>query len=180
MRVELHGTLTVAEVTRCQYFHVLRRGWPYAAVLTVIPMVSVLAVGALLVAGSGDVQFANTVPIFLFATFWNYIYWVLPYRNARKQFATQSFLHEPVTCAFTADEFSGLGPSASWTLAWSTLKNVRETKSLFLLYHHPSLAVIVPKRFFQSDAEMDQWRELVSSAIAPMKIEKPGFLGRRC
>ena len=55
---------------------------------------------------------------------------------------------------------------------------VRETKSLFLLYLAPRRAVIVPKRFFESPEQMEQWRQLVLAAVAPKKIEKPGLIGR--
>ncbi|MGO9095579.1 MAG: YcxB family protein [Bryobacteraceae bacterium] len=62
----------------------------------------------------------------------------------------------------------------------SELKTLRETKSLFLLYSMSNLAMILPKRLFQSPEQMKQWRQLVLAAIAPKKIEKPGLIGRWC
>lgn len=122
----------------------------------------------------------HVVTIIIVLLFWALFMGVMPYRNARKQFATLSYLGEPVTYVFTSETISGTGTSASWSTAWNALKVLRETNSLFLLYHGPCAAVIVPKRFFQSPAEMEKWRQLVLACVAPKPIEKPGIVGRWC
>jgi hypothetical protein len=181
--VELHGTLSLPEVTRFQYFHTLRRSWTVAAVFAVI-LILLMAFTALTLIVNPEpdwrAMLMDATPFTLFLLLWVLLIGVMPYRNARKQFATQSYLREPITYVFTSATVSATGASASWTLAWSVLKRVRETKSLFLLYHGPNIAMIVPKRFFQSPAEMEKWRQLVLESMATKRIEKPGVIGRWC
>ncbi len=57
---------------------------------------------------------------------------------------------------------------------------LRETRSLFLLYQASSVAVLVPKRFFRSQSEMNQWRQLTRTCLAPEQIEEPGVMARWC
>lgn len=122
----------------------------------------------------------NAIPFILLLLFWVFAPGVLPYWNARKLYASQIFLREPISYTFNSENFSGNGPSASWSIAWSVLKTVHETKSLFLLYHHRNIAVIVPKRFFGSEAEMAAWRQLVLTSFAPHHIKPPGIVGAWC
>jgi hypothetical protein len=61
---------------------------------------------------------------------------------------------------------------------WTVVQKLRETKSLFLLYFAPNLAVIVPKRFFRDQAQMAEWRSLIQGGVAPKNISKPGLIGR--
>jgi len=165
---------------RFQYFHTWRRIWPIAVfvALIIIALVPLLV----LIAISNPVYvwhyiFTNAPSFVIFLLFLALIMGFMPYRNARKQFAAQSFLREPITYVFTFETVSGTGPSASWSIAWNVLKRIQETRSLFLLYQGPNIAVIVPKRFFQSTAEMEKWREL---CVAHKRIDKPGVVGRWC
>jgi hypothetical protein len=105
---------------------------------------------------------------------------VFPYWNARKSFASQIHFREPISYTFNPEGVSGKGQSASWGLAWHMIKHVRETKSLFLLYHNRRMAVTVPKRFFTSDAEMANWRRQVAAWGSPKQIEAAGVVGRFC
>jgi hypothetical protein len=180
---ELHGTFDIADMTRFQYFHTLRGLWPIAifAVLVLILFVPLLVLTAVANPESDwRTVLTNALPFFLLLLFWLFILGVMPLRNARKQLVTQSYLREPITYIFTSETISGTGPSMHWSTAWSVMKRIRETKSLFLLYHGPNIAVIVPKRFFQNPSEMENWRQLVMTSMDPKRIDKPGFVGRLC
>jgi hypothetical protein len=48
---------------------------------------------------------------------------------------------------------------------WSSYQDFKETKNLFLLYHSADLIGILPKRAFASQAELEQFRALVTSKI---------------
>jgi hypothetical protein len=180
---ELNGTLDLADITRFQYFHTLRRTWPIA-VFTALLML--LLVPILVLGGIANPEpawrtiFTNALPFFLLLAFCILFLGVMPRRNARKQLAAQSYLREPITYIFTCETITGTGPSAHWSIAWNVLKRVRETKTLFLLYHAPNIAVVVPKRFFQSPSEIEKWRQLVVTYVDAKRIEKPGVVGRLC
>jgi hypothetical protein len=122
----------------------------------------------------------NALPFILVLVLWPCLLGIMPYRNARKLLATQSHLREPITYSFTDETISGTGPSAQWSIAWSLVKHIRETKSLFLLYHHPNIAIVVPKRFFQGASEMETWRQFVVTHLDSNRMDKPGFVARWC
>jgi hypothetical protein len=181
--LELCGTLDLADLTRFQYFHTLRRTWPIAilAGLTLILFVP-LATFAWIANPDSDwlPLITNAGPFVLLMVLWLCVLGIMPYRNARKALATQSHLREPITYVFTAETISGTGRSAQWSMAWNIVRRIRETKSLFLLYHHPNAAFVVPKRFFQGASEMDTWRQFVGTHMDSKHIDKPGFVARWC
>jgi hypothetical protein len=181
--LELQGTLNLADVLRFQYFHTLRRTWPIAAfiilfVLLVVPL-AVFAVVANPESGWTPV-IKNALPFLLLLLLWFILLGIMPYRNARKVLASQAYLREPIAYTFTDEAISGTGPSTQWRIAWSVVKRIRETKSLFLVYQAPNLAIIVPKRFFQNHSHLDSWRQLVAAQVGSKCVETPGFVGRFC
>ena len=180
---ELHGTLDRSDLTRFQYFHTLRRTWPVAVFVALI-LILVLPLGALAMIANPDSDWrpvlTNALPFVLLLVFWLFLLGGMPFRNARKALTTQGYLREPITYTFTDETISGTGPSIRWSIAWNVMKRIRETRSLFLLYHAPNVAVILPKRFFQSSSEMDAWRQFVATYLDSKRIDKLSFVARLC
>jgi hypothetical protein len=177
---ELGGTLDLGDLTRFHYFHMWRSAW----LIAIVAILGLMLFGVLALAfGDSETDWnavKNTGPLILVLAFWLCVLAIAPRRGAGKQLAAQNYLREPVTYTFTAETISGVSPSAQWSIAWSVVKRIRETKSLFLLYHGQNIAVIVPKRFFRDSAEMERWRELVMASIHPKQIERPGLVARFC
>jgi hypothetical protein len=124
--------------------------------------------------------FTNALPFFALVVLWLLLLGAMPYRNARKALTTQSYARETITYTFTDEVISAAGPSVHWSIAWSAMIRMRETRSLFLFYHAPNLAVLVPKRFFQNASEMQEWRRFVSTRLDSKRTDKPGLVARLC
>jgi hypothetical protein len=180
--ITLHATLTLADVKRFQYFHALRRGWLAVVLfgLALIILVLFLVVRVVSDPQSGLPLLINAIPFLFLLLFWVFAMCCLPYLAARRMFAAQRVLREPVTWVFTSEGVSSSGPSASSSFVWDVLKALRETTSLFLLYTAPNAAHIVPKRLFATPDEIEQWRQMVEAYAAPRRMEKPGLVGRWC
>ena len=180
---ELHGVLGLGDLTRFQYFHALRRAWPIAMFAALI-LIFVLPLGVLAMTLNPNSDwrtvFTNALPFVLLLALWLFLLGVMPYRYARKMLKAQGYLQEPITYTFTDETISGVGSSTHWSLAWNVMKRIRETKSLFLLYHAPNIAIIVPKRFFQSESEMEAWRQFVTRYLDSKRIDKLGLVARMC
>ena len=180
--IEVSGTFSLADLTRFQYFHTLRRTWPIA-VIAVLALVFLVPFLGLLAVASLDPEwrtvFSNAFPFFALMLLWIVILGFMPYRNAKRQLASQNYLREPIAYIFTSETIGGAGPSIRRSIAWNVVRRIRETKSLFLLYHGPNIAVIVPKHFFKDSAAMVNWRQLVTASFST-GIEKPGLVGRFC
>jgi len=176
--IKLNSTLTIGELTRYQYFHSLRRMWPLTALAVLLGSLSLLGLALSFRNPEPGSQLVtmNMVPLLL--TVFALVFF--PYRNARKIFSTQSELREPIGLTFTAEGIKGRSAGATWNLEWKAIKSVRETKSLFLLYHASNIVMVVPKRAFQNAAETDRWRALVASSVEAKLIKKPGVIGQFC
>lgn len=181
--VELHGTLDIRDLARIQYFHALRL-WPFAATVMVLLLVMLL----FNFATAGDPEaylhlvLANAAPFeFLLVAWIVVVVGVGPYFAARRTFAQHRELREPTTYTFNAEGIVAATQSANWRIDWGLVKRVRETKSAYIVYRSPRLAaMLVPKRFFRSESEMTQWRQIVTAGINPRQIEEPGFVARWC
>ncbi|MGH9697060.1 MAG: YcxB family protein, partial [Bryobacteraceae bacterium] len=119
----------------------------------------------------------NAVPLLTLFIIWLALLAVTPYWNARRQFARQRYLREPVSQTFSADGIKSTGPSVSTELQWTVVQTIRETKSQVLLYYASNQALLVPKRFFTDDAQLASWRNIVRAALDPKDI-KQSAIGR--
>jgi hypothetical protein len=181
--IELSGTLSVRDLARIQYFHALRL-WPLAA--AVVTLLVLLFLFNLATAGDPETYcklvVANAAPFEFLLIAWVVVaVGIMPYVNARRSFAHLTELREPTTYTFNAEGIVTAGQSMTWRIDWGMVKRVRETKSAYIVYRSPRLAaMLLPKRFFLSEAEMTLWRDLVTACIVPRQIEKPGFIARWC
>jgi hypothetical protein len=181
--IELHGTLGVRDLARVQYFHALRL-WPLASL--VVTLLVLLFLFNLATAGDPQAYFylvvTNAAPFeFLLIAWVVVVVGLMPYLNARRNFAQHKELREPTTYTFNAEGIVAAGQSMTWRIDWVLVKRVRETKSAYIVYRSPRLAtMLLPKHFFSSDVEMAQWRQLVTARIMPRQVERPGFIARWC
>ncbi len=173
--IAVQGTLSVGDLARYQYYHFHRRAWPFSLVLA---LVEVLAIPLVYYSSYNVRSFVVNSSIFVTCfVVWLCLMFILPYRTARKQYASQSLLSEADSYTITPNKIEYSGKSASSQMLWAVVREIRETKSLFLLYHAHNLAMILPKRFFVDAQEMAVWRSLAVSKFAK-GIATPGLIGR--
>lgn len=165
--LQLRGTLTLGDLIRFQYFHVLRRTWP-GLILVLLVGVALLA----LVLEAPNPGLVKAIPLGTLFFIWIVLLAITPYWNARRQFSRQRYLRDPISLVFSKDEVQSNGPSVSSAWKWSVIRTIYETKSQFLLYYAPNQALLLPKRFFANDAELDDWRSIVRSAMSPKNIQE--------
>jgi hypothetical protein len=178
---EARGILTLGDLVRFQYFHILRRTWWIAAAVVVL-LTGTMTFYIITGLGAADwgVMLRTVSPYVLLLVLWVLLVGVMPYWKARRQFQSQSYFGNPITYTFTPETIGGQVTGGSWQVAWKMVHQLRETRSLFLLYQASSIAVLVPKRFFRSQSEMNQWRQLTRMCLASEQIEAPGVIARWC
>jgi hypothetical protein len=81
--------------------------------------------------------------------------------SARGLVRSKPTVLEPLTYDFSPSGSSWVGPTGSGTFEWKTFVRIQETKEQFLLYPQKSLANIIPKRSFQSEADIQRFRQLI-------------------
>jgi hypothetical protein len=172
--MELKGTLTLADFARFHYFHWLRRIW-LAVLIILISWVAIIAFLAALLTPDIDV---DTRPVSILLPIWLCLVAATPFLAARRQFKRKECLHEPIIHVFTVEGINSSSSSVSSEVKWRIVQNVRETSRLFRLHYSSNQALIIPKRFFSSPEQIESWRRIVETSIAPRKISKSGFIGR--
>ncbi len=83
------------------------------------------------------------------------------YYAARSLVRSKPTVLEPTTYQFSPTGASYSGPTSSGHLEWRTYIKIRETSEQFLLYVQKRLANVLPKRAFQSVADLQLFRQLV-------------------
>jgi hypothetical protein len=178
--LDIQGPLTTGDLARFQYFHIFRRSWPILAIAIVI-LILWVAVLIYDMASAPKLYgiLADTLPLVALLLLWTLIIVIRPYIAALRQRKTQSYLCEPLLYRFSDNGLAVSGPSASWTVEWNSVRSVVETENLFIIYHGPTAATIVPKRFFENDEAHNDVRVLLNE-VAETKFSNAGILGRFC
>jgi hypothetical protein len=182
--ITVNGALTVGDLQRTSYFGILRRFRVVALLLVVaLVIIGLLAVASFSGGGDSGVPgssiLLNAIPFLVLCALWIVLVLAIPYRTAKKRFSTEVAWREPVTYSFSAEGIQAARPSASSSIKWNLVTEAIETRTLFLLYLGRVSIVVVPKRFFNGQAEMDAFKELVR-AQATKAISGGGIVGRYC
>jgi hypothetical protein len=164
------GTLILDDIIRFQYFHANRRLWPLTIFMMLFGVFSFTGLVVTLSAGSVE-RFANPGLFYVAFLVWAALFLVVPYLGARRQFAKQQYLREPMQFCFTADRVRLEGPHFTSELNWSLVQRIHETKNLLFIYQSPQIAWILPKRFFGGEPGLiEQWKEFVIG-----RLQHPGL-----
>lgn len=178
--LEIQGQLTTSDLARFQYFHILRRSWPILAAAVAI---LILWVAVLIYDMAEEPKLygilADTLPLIVLLFLWTLTILIRPYFAALRQGKTQAYLRDTLVYRFSEEGFAVTGTNASWSLRWNAVQRVVETDSLFIVYHGPTAATIVPKRFFENSEALDDARAILNK-FAQAKCSKAGILGRVC
>lgn len=169
--IDVCGTATVVDIVKFAYFGTFRRLWP--VILLGLPILPINV--AFFVAGDVSAGL-NTGPLSLLVLFWI----VLPYLSAKRQATTRPFLCEPMKYSFDAEGVRVTAQNFSTSMTWAIVKRVQETKSAILLYEGSNIGRIIPKHFFQTDANLAACRDFIAACISPKHIARPGIVGRWC
>lgn len=84
------------------------------------------------------------------------------YRNANSNFKTTKTLHETLSYEFNLEGVTVIGQTFNSTIQWNSFHKVREFKKWFLLYTNKQIAMLIPKRAFNSPSEMESFRALTN------------------
>ena len=176
--ITLQGTRLLVDFQRTEYFVWFRRLWPQALLLAFFLLVFTAAVVGY-VQGQHD-NLVTATPFVVLFLLWAASGVLGPLRAAKRKFVGLKWLGEATTFTFEAEGIRMASASFSSETRWSVVKEVCETKSLFLLRSGEQSAITLPKRFFASAAEIDAWKELVQAQMKCRRIAVRGIAARWC
>jgi hypothetical protein len=82
------------------------------------------------------------------------------FRGATANYKATKALHEPITYAFTPDSITTYGESFQSTIQWNALHKIRESGPWLMLYTNKQVAMMIPKKAFASDAELETVKQI--------------------
>jgi len=80
------------------------------------------------------------------------------HRAAKRAYNSSKTLHERITYTFTPEIIAAKGETSDFTIKWQSLHKTKETKDWFLLYTNMQSAMVIPKKAFNSTADMERLR----------------------
>jgi hypothetical protein len=81
------------------------------------------------------------------------------YLATASNYKASKALHEPILFEINPDGITSRGATFNSTIDWKLLHTTKELKDWFLLYTSKQVAVLIPKRAFASEHEMQVLRE---------------------
>jgi hypothetical protein len=84
------------------------------------------------------------------------------YSSAKKSMAS---VKGKTLWIFSEDDFEVLTPVARNESDWESLEKIEEKSKAFLLYPQQNVFLLIPKRFFESEAQIQEFRELVREKL---------------
>ena len=159
MLIRAEGKFSTKDVWRGS----VRHGWKPIAFATAFGVL-VLAVAAFFSVSSED-GWRGQLVFFGLGLFLTVYIWVFLLYRAYRQVKLSPNLQGTVRFQF---DDAGFVAEASHTRVenkWTGIVKWKEGKHCFLVYTNPSMANIIPKRFFQSPPDVDAVRELFRTHI---------------
>ena len=171
--IEVSGTYRMQDFWRFRMYSGLRFIWP--VVLLLLALAAMLLLLGLLGGGANAAASLEAAGVMLL---WTALLVLPQHFVARRQFAAQPALREPVNFRLDSEGMHSRTSAGAADASWKRFHSVRETGSLFILYTAPNLGNLLPKRFFASGGELAEFRAMVERGIAPKRIRRPGIWSR--
>ena len=162
MSLRLDGQLLWSDYLRSQYLHLRPRLW--LAVVGAVLLVLFAWASYVTIADWID-DIGSWVPpaicagvLLYFVLYFGVIIPISAYRIFRQQ----KSLNLPFSIEASSEAFCSFNETGTIAMPWSHFVKWKESGKLFLLYHSDVLFNLVPKRFFQSDAQLNEFRSYLS------------------
>ncbi len=144
--------------------HVLFKKWILVVVVFLIPCLSILyTLPSVLREGVSNLDarylpalIPFIMPVLIFASL---------YSAAKKQMATSSFLKQTQHYVFSSEGINISSLTSSSHSDWVNIREAVETKAFFLLMSGLNQGFFIPKRCFQSEAAIPEFRALLVAEL---------------
>ncbi len=178
--VELNGCLTFREALR--WYYLLSpwcNFWSNRNALVNLVLIPFLVLGlpklplpAVIADGFSPAAFGGSLLIAL-----AFVAFILPYF-----FAWQRY-HDPGLSGETHYTFDAIGYEVAqrgwrYRVDWASVREIRESKSMFFLYLLPTQSTIIPKRIFPDGQTLAAWRSNIATNAPSVSINRNSVVGR--
>jgi len=166
MEIRASGEFEFADMRRACRVLLIRRKWVWYAetvsgflIIMVGVFVSILSPG----------MFTEILPLIVVGLLLGSMGWWIPLITARRIWKNNRVFPGRHEFLFNDDGLTRQGPNSNSLLKWAGVHSWREDEYLFTLFPGPGSAVMVPKRFLSSSADVESLRRLFILQIGPPK-----------
>jgi hypothetical protein len=85
------------------------------------------------------------------------------HRSAGRVYNSSKTLHERIVYTFTPETIVAKGETSDFTVQWQSLHKAKETKDWFLIYTNTQSAMVIPKKTFHSNEEIERLRMMTKT-----------------
>jgi hypothetical protein len=135
--------------------------------LIILSVLGIVTIGLGIWLGLREDESWHGEPLFLWlGVFWFVFLWPIMAYRSRATLKRSPSLQGVVRFQFDESGYQVEAPHVRAEVKWAALVNWIESKNCFLLYQNPKIGSIVPKRFFQSAADVETVRNLMGANVA--------------
>jgi len=131
------------------------RIWIYAVIACSVLLVNLMGINGRY---TMDV-WSWILPVFLIVI----IMFIIGRLSSSRSYKQTTFSKGELKYTFNEDVIEYDAPDSSGNLKWSALKKFKESKEFFYLYTTSVSAIIIPKRAFNSESDLNAFKRLVVS-----------------
>jgi hypothetical protein len=180
-RVELDGHLTFSEALRCYYLHdrwcYLWSNWNLLIALGVVLLAAVpprfvfpAAFAARFLPPGGVFPLVLAGVLILVLAVMPCL--VVRLRSKGPDLAVNAHY------LFDAAGYEVVQPNWRYRVDWTSVREIRESRSLFFFYLLPTQATIIPKRYFRDARALAAWRNLLATCAPMVPMRRNSIAGR--
>lgn len=92
-------------------------------------------------------------------------------KKSKKAFATDSLIQQPQSYTITDEGISYQSEAGSGQVKWEEIHKIGETMNLFVFFVSTQRALIIPKRFFQSEEDKITFKELAKKYMFSNRVK---------
>ena len=159
MAIHAEGKFTVMDV--------VRGSWPATRksilVLTIIGLILILE--SVFLGLRGERGPWNNWYLFLLGIFLVVYWWPFIFYRARKQIKKSPNLQGTLQYDFDEDGYRMTASHSNSDVKWGAIAKWKEGKHAFIIWANVNFGSLIPKRFFQSAADVDAVRTLLQTKV---------------
>jgi hypothetical protein len=158
--LEMDVQLTFEDYLRFQYYDTIQKMWWLIPIFMLGCCISAILLGVSAFR-QDSYLLRDIVPFTSLLILGGVFVFAGPYFTARRDFAVNSSLRQPVHYIVRETFLQTTSPRRTGKLPWQNVKEARETGASFLIYTTSGDTLILPKTAFTSESQMMSLRELL-------------------
>lgn len=162
--VEISTNLTLEDLKRIGFRQIRTKLIFLASITFIFVVFFALSLAVILLSNKNNLPLVSIFPILIPISLFSFVLIALVWAVIR-QSKQMSQNIEPTKYIFNEQGMEAESASVSVKTTWTKFLKVTETDTDFLIFTQKNIAIPIPKRFIESDGELDEFRNLIKEKL---------------